>query len=558
MKLNNKGFALTSIIYMLIVLFLIMMLLILANLAQRKVVLDKIKYDVKTKLNQGGIASEDPDLPYKNINTGVYFTTLEEAFNNAEDNNENTIKILKNVEDESINNPTINNKNIILDLNDNTVVMNNVTITNNSSLTIIGDGTLTTASANDLIKNTGTLNLAQSGTISNTSTGSNQTIQNNGILNKTGTGTISSTTTGYAIRNGTVNIEDGLVTSTGGHALNASNGFTMSGGHVLSKKGMAVYISAGDATLTGGTIEKDSTESGVCFQLSGNGTARLNGGNILISNVNNGSRVLLNYQTGKIIIDGTDIETKGTGNVAVNYSTGIIEILSGNLTGISNTTLSNTALGTINIKGGTIKNIGTGYAIRNTGTGAINVDSGIIEATAQNALHNDVEGPITINGGKITGTRGIASELGPVTVTGGEIIGTTYAGILGADQPITVSGQSTLITGLTRGIYATGNVTVSEGTIIGTDGPGIEVRDGTITLGTNEEPTTVSTTSPSITGSTYGVYSDPGKLNFYDGIIVGQNGTGSSCKNEPNVPTNYTRKITLNGTIETSILENNS
>lgn len=55
MKLNNKGFALTSIIYMLIVLFLLLLLLLLANLASRKVVLDKVKYDVKTKLNQGGI-----------------------------------------------------------------------------------------------------------------------------------------------------------------------------------------------------------------------------------------------------------------------------------------------------------------------------------------------------------------------------------------------------------------------------------------------------------------------------------------------------------------------
>lgn len=55
MKLDNKGFALTSIIYMLIVLFLMILLLVLSNLASRKVVLDKLKYDVKTKLNQGGI-----------------------------------------------------------------------------------------------------------------------------------------------------------------------------------------------------------------------------------------------------------------------------------------------------------------------------------------------------------------------------------------------------------------------------------------------------------------------------------------------------------------------
>ena len=58
MKLNNKGFALTSIIYMLVVLFLMLMLLILANLSQRKIVLDKIKADVKQHLNQGGIIGE--------------------------------------------------------------------------------------------------------------------------------------------------------------------------------------------------------------------------------------------------------------------------------------------------------------------------------------------------------------------------------------------------------------------------------------------------------------------------------------------------------------------
>lgn len=58
MKLNNKGFALTSIVYMLIVLFLMIMLLILSSLAARKTVLDKLKNDVKTKLGQGGIATE--------------------------------------------------------------------------------------------------------------------------------------------------------------------------------------------------------------------------------------------------------------------------------------------------------------------------------------------------------------------------------------------------------------------------------------------------------------------------------------------------------------------
>ncbi len=64
MKLNNKGFALTSMIYMLIVLFLMIMLLVLSNLAQRKVVLDKIKSEVKENLNQGGMIPEKQSARY--------------------------------------------------------------------------------------------------------------------------------------------------------------------------------------------------------------------------------------------------------------------------------------------------------------------------------------------------------------------------------------------------------------------------------------------------------------------------------------------------------------
>ena len=72
MKLNNKGFALTSIVYMLIVLFLMVLLLILSNLATRKVVLDKLKYDVKNKLGQGGINTRiiyASQLHYENEST---------------------------------------------------------------------------------------------------------------------------------------------------------------------------------------------------------------------------------------------------------------------------------------------------------------------------------------------------------------------------------------------------------------------------------------------------------------------------------------------------------
>ncbi|MBE6138394.1 MAG: DUF1566 domain-containing protein [Firmicutes bacterium] len=51
MKLNNRGFAVTSIIYSMLVLFLALLLLITSNLASRKVLFDKEKNEILDKLN---------------------------------------------------------------------------------------------------------------------------------------------------------------------------------------------------------------------------------------------------------------------------------------------------------------------------------------------------------------------------------------------------------------------------------------------------------------------------------------------------------------------------
>lgn len=131
MKLNNKGFALTSMIYMLIVLFLMVMLLVLSNLAQRKVILDKIRYDIKNKLDQG-VSINVEGLPYQNQTTGIYYETLELAINRASSGD--TIQVLKNVTDQST--PTIEaGKNIKIDLVGKEVNLSQ-TITNNGTLDI--------------------------------------------------------------------------------------------------------------------------------------------------------------------------------------------------------------------------------------------------------------------------------------------------------------------------------------------------------------------------------------------------------------------------------------
>jgi len=51
MKLNRKGFAVTGIIYSMLILFLALVLLILSNLASRKVLFDKEKNEILEKIN---------------------------------------------------------------------------------------------------------------------------------------------------------------------------------------------------------------------------------------------------------------------------------------------------------------------------------------------------------------------------------------------------------------------------------------------------------------------------------------------------------------------------
>ena len=131
MKLNNKGFALTSMIYMLLVLFLMIMLLLLANLAQRKVVLDKFKNDVKSKLEQDVSLSVE-GLPYQNQTTGIYYETLDLAFSHASSGD--TIKVMKDVSD--VSTPVVpSGKTVYVDLQGMEASFSN-TITNNGVLDI--------------------------------------------------------------------------------------------------------------------------------------------------------------------------------------------------------------------------------------------------------------------------------------------------------------------------------------------------------------------------------------------------------------------------------------
>lgn len=179
MKLNNKGFALTSMIYMLIVLFLMIMLLVLSNLAQRKVILDRIRYDIKNKLEQG-VSINVSELPYQNQRTGIYYETLELAINKASSGD--TIQVLKNVTDQSI--PTVPSGKIIkIDIAGKEVDLSQ-TITNNGTLDIYSsvDGGKINNSASTTIWNYSYFSLNSTSDVHNVSIINTSNVTNSRII----------------------------------------------------------------------------------------------------------------------------------------------------------------------------------------------------------------------------------------------------------------------------------------------------------------------------------------------------------------------------------------
>lgn len=52
MKMDNKGFAITGIVYSALLLFLVLLAGILSMMATRKVILDKIKKEIEYNLNK--------------------------------------------------------------------------------------------------------------------------------------------------------------------------------------------------------------------------------------------------------------------------------------------------------------------------------------------------------------------------------------------------------------------------------------------------------------------------------------------------------------------------
>lgn len=527
MKLNNKGFALTSIIYMLIVLFLMIMLLILANLAQRKVVLDKLKYDVKEKLNQT-VSINAQNLPYQNTTTGIFYETLSDALKNSD--NGNTIKVLKDVKEiaSAMNTKGTTSNPVVLDLNGKTIdyIGNEKTVILNTGNLEIKD----TASNGKITTST----IMGNGRVIHNKTDGNFTLTSgklevaapssaNAIIAEGKTVTINGGEISVAsevdsaivieIDNTFLKINNGILHSEGYGVYNRTGKIEINGGNISSNKKATITNNStlGNTQedpvlkITGGTIS--STGNYAINNTKANTTLYLSGGNISSTGdhalVSNGHLVMTNG-----IIDaysGCGIYI--TGNEGAEVSGGIITKKINPITNewVGGATLQITGSGTTTIKGNTIvqnEEGNTSNVIYNGGTGTIIVDE---NATIENKSST------------VTGTN---YNSGKIIVRGGTIKsnGNNVLSSAGKNGTIEVTGGELYTTG-TNAIYVTG---AGAKTIIGTVG--------------------ADNTYPKISGRIYGYTQTPGDIIINSGTINAPNSQAIRTKGN----------VTVNGGIISS------
>ena len=470
------------------------------------------------------------------------FTTLQAAIDTV-GSEQTTIKIVDSFiltkEDET----TIpSGKDIIIDLDGNTIETHGGTLlTNNGTLKIedngVADKGVITGYCNYLISNTGDIELnvdistkQAKRVLSNTGTG-NVKLSGGSIIergNSYGSNYViySNTTSPIVIENTSISTQSltescsaiyglGDITVTGGSI--SMSGYTGESGKysiILNIGGNqesfvpTITISGVDWSGTGtygiysntnanvdilsGNIGVD--RSAIWLNSSSQGQTTISGGTLSSSGANS-TNTLLNSGSSFIKVNGGTISYTGSAQSAIRAEAGTLEVNDGTINGGSGTGIY--TRGITDIKGGIISGNSCG----------VNVNTGTTNITA----------------GTITGsTYGVYTNAGTTDITGGSITGTTYG--------VYVNNGTTNITGITvnssiYGVYVNSgifNLNNAEVVVSGENDNayGIYIKNGTVTLGEKAYP--VSKISPEITSYKYGVYHEGGTFNFYDGIINGE------------------------------------
>lgn len=305
---------------------------------------------------------------------------------------------------------------------------------------------------------------------------------------------------------------------------------------------------SGELIIDDDSDNKDGTLNNIfnTYTITTSGTLTVNNGNI------NSSYYTLYETGGTININGGSIEG------GINNYSGNIKVTGGEITKSNDSTTINYNSGTLTVTGGTIKNTGSGHAIFAGGYVTSNIKGGTIQS---NAIGINNSGTLKVDDGTITSTGFIAiANGGTATINGGSINSISNAAI-GSSRTLTING-GTIVSKQSQALSLGGTVTINDGyfesqenaaiynnseltilggTIIGKTN-GIQ-NSSKITIGENDN--TISKTTPEIRGEEYGIKSESGSIDFYDGILMGKTKNYSGLIN--NTPVKY---IVVDGTKE--------
>ena len=534
--------------------------------------------NVATAGTRGYIYAKWMENNYLNTDTNTYYDTLASALSAVANNQ--TIKVMNSRTETTAPSLASGKTGVKLDMNGKTTTLNGVSLTNNGGLDIYNSSStegILQGTSFSVITNQGTL------TTNNTSSTNKLTIaKTESVVNK------------YNIiennHEATFNTNTYIKGGRGGYAIYTSGDLTIAGANITSSSsGIQVSNSNGKVSVTSGTINTSGTAinvyastaadtaniaveitGGTIISTSGSAITNVHTKNIVVinggtitSNTNDIS-VVTNNSTGIINIIGGEISSQA-GVVVLNNGRGTINISGGTITSedsnlitningtinisgglissnySSGAVIDNAYSGTINISGGTISN--SGYGVWNERTGTINISGGTITATNSDAVWNFSTGTGTINiseTASITSTEGYGvnnAGSGSLEITGGNITSTNNFGINMSKGTLNITGGT--ITGSGYGVY------INDSTVVFTLG----TDDGTVTSSATAKPEIIATKAS--TG--IGVHRGAGTFNFYDGVVKGAAGKSIDAT-VSDTPEGYGVVKTTSGSVETAIL----
>ncbi len=462
---------------------------------------------------------------------GVGYTSIQAAADSIPENSaQKTIKVITTILEVGIEDTIIENKDIILDLNGNTVT---------SPKTMANTGTLKIIDSS--VDKTGVINFNRSGTVDNYTV----LIRNTGTLeiqakleNKASyTKLISNEENGQVIIGEEANI---LVYNYGYGVYSDSGNILVIGGVIsLRMHAIGIYNDVNSTISVNGlnmTVENVGT-SVITYGIYNKGTAQaiIQNTNMTFTGEKYGTGIY-NENSGDVILDNVTsvYKTYGRAETLINKGTAehtnTINIIDSNYeVGIINNSVNST----MNISNSTIDKSVTNY-------GTLNV----LEGAKILSISNQTTGVCNILAGEIGSVSVYASAIansGTVYMTGGiiRVTGSGYSSGAGIDN----NGGTAYITG--GEIYATGDV-------------GYGVRNnqatGKIVIGT--EGGEVGTTSPIISSElSYAIVNSVGTVEFYDGILKANKNKNTYYGEITKIEEGYQLSESINGEIEEGILK---